>query len=204
MENYDTTWKLDPVRGTATLAKPSDKLKNFAVQLHPILGCVGVAPPAGQSIITSDLGAYGGNLDDPDLREGTTLFLPVFQRGALLYIGDAHAEQGFGELTGQGLETSMEVEFSVDLIEGESLGQPRAEDNDYVMVSGISSSMTDAFQSATTGMARWLADTYHLNSTEVAMVVSTSMSYDIAEVVDPQVHIVAKIRKDVLNQIPRP
>ena len=102
-----------------------------------MLGCVGVAPPGYQSMRTVNLGVYGGNLDYSGLHEGSTLYLPVFQPGALLFIGDGHARQGDGELTGTGLETSMDVEFTVDLIEGQSLGQPRMEDDQFLMISGI-------------------------------------------------------------------
>jgi amidase len=62
--------------------------------------------------------------------------------------------KGDGELTGNALETSMDIEFTVDLIRGKSLGQPRSEDKEYVMVSGIGGSLPDALRSATTGMSR--------------------------------------------------
>src|SRR2546429_5073788 len=58
-------------------------------------------------------GSYGGNLDYNEVREGATVILPVYHPGALLYIGDGHALQGDGEATGNGVETSMDVEFSV-------------------------------------------------------------------------------------------
>ncbi len=121
-----------------------------------MLGCVGVAPAHGESIRTVNLGAYGGNLDYGGVHEGATVYLPVFQPGALLFIGDGHARQGDAELTGTGLETSMDVEFTVELIQGESLGQPRIEDDEYVMISGIGGSLDDALRLATSGMSRWL------------------------------------------------
>ena len=61
--------------------------------------------------------------------------------------------------------------------------------------------MEDALRSATTGMSKWLATTYKLNPAEIAMMLGSSMRYDIAEVVDPQVHVVAKVAKSVLEQI---
>jgi len=201
VKDFDSMWQLDRERGTASLAKPTDKLKNFTIKLQPMLGCIAVAPPGGQSFRSGYLGRFGGNMDYNQLREGTTLYFPVFQQGALLFVGDGHAAQGDGELTGNALETSMDVEFTVDLVEGKSLGQPRAENDDYVMVMGIAGSLDDALRSATTGMARWLQDEYKLNSAEAAMVLGSSMRYDIAEVVDPQVHIVAKVAKTALAQI---
>ena len=196
-----STWTLNTEHGVATLAQPSEKLAHFEVPLQPMLGCVGVAPAFGQSFRTVNLGAYGGNLDYSGVHEGATLYLPVFQPGALLFIGDGHARQGDGELTGTGLETSMDVEFTVDLIKYQSLGQPRIEDDDFVMISGIGGSLSDALQLATTGMVRWLKDTYGLNPGDIAMVLGSSMRYDITEIVDPQIHVVAKLRKDSLARI---
>lgn len=204
VEDFDSTWKLERELGVAVLTKPTDRLKNLQVKLAPMLGCIGVAPPGAQAFRSGRLGNYGGNLDYNQMREGTTLYLPVFQPGALLFVGDGHAAQGDGELTGNALETSMEVEFSVDLAEGSGLDQPRAENNDYMMVMGIGNSLEDALRSATTGMSKWLATTYKLNAAEVAMVLGSSMRYDIAEVVDPQVHVVAKVSKSVLKEIEPP
>ncbi len=201
VENFDSTWKLDREKGVAVLTKPTDPLKNFQVKLAPMLGCIGVAPPGAQAFRSGRLGDYGGNMDYNQIREGTTLYFPVFQPGALLFVGDGHAAQGDGELTGNALETSMEVEFTVDVREGSDLDQPRAENDDYMMVLGIGNSLEDALRGATTGMSQWLAATYKLNAAEIAMVLGSSMRYDIAEVVDPQVHVVAKVAKNVLNQI---
>ena len=201
IEDFDSTWKLDRQSGIAVLTKPTDRLKNFQVKLAPMMGCTGVAPPGGQAFRSGELGDYGGNMDYNQLREGVTLYLPVFQPGALLFVGDGHAAQGDGELTGNALETSMEVEFTVDLAEGFGLDQPHAENDDYIMVMGIGNSLEDALQSATTGISKWLDHTYKLNSAEIAMVLGSSMRYDIAEVVDPRVHIVAKVAKSALKPI---
>jgi amidase len=199
VEKFDSTWKLDRAAGTAALAKPTDRLKNFQIKLAPMMGCIGVAPPGQQAFRSGELGDYGGNMDYNQLREGVTLYLPVFQPGALLFVGDGHAAQGDGELTGNALETSMEVEFTVDLAEGFGLDQPHAENDDYFMVMGIDNSLEEALQDATTGMSKWLAHSYALNSAEIAMVLGSSMRYDIAEVVDPKVHVVAKVSKSVLK-----
>ncbi len=201
VEDFDSTWRLDREKGIAVLTKPTDRLMNFQVKLAPMLGCIGVAPGGKESFRSGRLGNYGGNLDYNQIREGTTVYLPVFQPGALLFVGDGHAAQGDGELTGNALETSMEVEFTVDVAQGEELRQPRAENAEYVMVMGIGNSLDDALRSATTGISRWLESEYKLNYAEVAMVLGSSMRYEIAEVVDPQVHVVAKIAKSVLQQI---
>jgi amidase len=91
VENFDSTWTLERDSGIAVLTKPTDRLKNFQVKLAPMLGCIGVAPPGGQAFRSGELGNYGGNMDYNQLREGVTLYLPVFQPGALLFVGDGHA-----------------------------------------------------------------------------------------------------------------
>lgn len=95
----------------------------------------------------------------------------------------------------------MDVEFSVDVVQGQSIEMPRAENSEYVMALGIGNSLEDALQAATTNMARWLERDYKLNSAEVAMVLGTSMHYDVAEIVDPRVNLVAKVPKSVLSQL---
>ncbi len=204
LKDFDSTWKLNRDAGTAALTKPTGGLKDFVVALHPMIGCIGVAPPNRQAFQSGNLGRYGGNMDYNQVREGVTVYLPVYQPGALLFLGDGHAAQGDGELTGNALETSMDVEFTVDLIRGKSLGQPRFESNDYVMVSGIAGSLDDAMRMATTGLSRWLEQEYKLNAGEIAMVLGSSMEFNIAEVVDPQVHVVAKLSKAALAHIAKP
>jgi amidase len=199
-EKFNSEWKLDREKGVATLAKPTDRLKDYTVKLHPMLGCLAVAPPAKQSFRTGYLGSFGGNMDYNELREGTTVYFPVYQPGALFFLGDGHAAQGDGELTGDALETSMDVEFTVDLIKGYSTDSPRAENSDYLMSMGIAGSLNEAMQAATAQLARWLERDYKLNANEAAIVLGTALRYDIAEVVDPRYHVVAKIPKNALGK----
>ncbi len=200
-DDYDSDWVLDLDKGVARLKNPSEHLKNYTVKLQPMMGCVAVAPPAHQAMRTGFLGSYGGNMDYNQMREGTTLYLPVYAPGALLFIGDGHAAQGDGELTGDALETSMQVEFTVGLLKGQSSQGPRAENDEYLMSLGIGNSLEDALRIATTQLVNWLQKDYKLEPNEAAIVLGTSMRYDIAEVVDPLVHIVAKVRKDALANI---
>jgi amidase len=198
-DDFDSNWIIDTDKGIARLKNPSEHLKNYTVKLQPMMGCIAVAPPAHQAMRTGFLGSYGGNMDYNQMREGTTLYLPVFAPGALLFIGDGHAAQGDGELTGDALETSMQVEFTVSLIKGMSTQGPRAENDEYLMAMGIGNSLEDALRTATTQLVNWLQRDYKLEPNEAAIVLGTSMRYDVAEVVDPLVHIVAKIRKDALT-----
>lgn len=203
-KDFSSRWKLDKEKGVAYLEKPTDALKSLTIPLAPMMGCVGVAPPGRNVVQTGDSGAFGGNMDYNQIREGTTVYLPVFHEGALLFMGDGHAAQGDGELTGDALETSMEFEFTVDVIPEKSIGMPRAENGEYLMVIGIGGSLDQALQRATTGMARWLEGDYKLNSTESAMILGFAMRYDVADLVGTQVSIVAKIPKVILAPMKKP
>ena len=198
VEGYKADWKLDRESGFASLQKPTETMKDYKVALAPMLGCVGVAPAGGNRFRSGYLGAFGGNMDYNQVREGVTIYLPVSVPGALLFVGDGHAAQGAGELTGNALETSMDIEFTVDYVAGGAPRNPRMENGDYLMASGIAGSLDEAFRGATTNLVRWLEKTYQLNAAEVSSVVSTSVVYDIAEVVDPQIHVVARIPKSAL------
>jgi acetamidase/formamidase len=164
-----------------------------------MIGCIGVAPSASQSFRAGYLGDWGGNMDYNQIGEGTSVFLPVNVPGALLFVGDGHALQGDGELAGDALETSMDVEFTVDVEQDTHMRAPRFENDEFVMTSGIGNSMQQALQEATSGMSRYLKDRYKLNPAEIGIVLDTAMKYDIAEVVDPQVHIVAKLPRKALE-----
>ena len=196
-DNFDASWILDRTNGVARLKNPSKNLTNYTVNLQPMLGCVAVAPPGHMAYRTGFLGSFGGNMDYNQIREGTTVSLPVSAPGALLFVGDGHAAQGDGELTGDALETSMDVEFTVNLIKGEAKG-PRVESDEYLMSLGIANSLPEAVQMATTGLANCLEHDYKLEPNEAAIVLGTAMHYNIAELVDPLVHVVAKVRKDAL------
>lgn len=195
------SWKINAAAGTATLVDPSGKMSAYTIKLSPMLGCVGVAPPRDEVLASGHLGPFGGNMDSPQVREGATLYIPVFQPGALLYFGDAHAQQGEGELPGQGLETSMDVQLTVNVVRGKALAHPRLENADYMMIMGSGGTVDAAMKAATTEMSRWLADTYGLTPQDIAAFLGTAMEYDIAEVVDSEYGVTAKVRKDALAQI---
>ncbi len=192
-------WHLDGQRGVATLEKPTDHLKNFTVPVRPMLGCVAVAPGfASAPPPTGDSGRYGGNMDFNEIVEGTTVYLPVLQPGALLYVGDGHALQGDGELNGNALETSMDVQFSVDVIQRKAQATPRVESATHIMTVGLGGTLEDALRSATAGLAEWLEQDYSLTPPEIAMVLGSSVEYTISEVADRNAGVAAKLRKDRL------
>jgi amidase len=203
-DDWDRIWLLDRARGVARLRTPGARLEGFEVPLKPMLGSIGVAPARNQAISAGDLGPFGGNMDFNRVTTGATLYIPVFRAGAWLSLGDGHAQQGDGEISGQGLETSLDVDFRVELIKGWSLGQVWMQDATHVMVMGIENSMDGALQAATTGLARWIKREYGLNDSEIAAVMSTLIEYEVAEVVDARPNVVAMIPKSALAMLRKP
>jgi acetamidase/formamidase len=195
-------WHLDLQGGVATLEKPGEHLTHYSVPLRPMLGCVAVAPRSAQAPPgTGDSGRWGGNMDFNEIVEGATIYLPVSVPGALLYIGDGHAAQGDGELNGNALETSMDVEFTVNVISGKSMGGPRVESATHLMAMGLAGSIDDAFRGATANMAQWLTDKYKLIPSEVAEVLGTAAEYKVSEAADRNAGVVLKINKDRLQSL---
>jgi amidase len=199
--NPDTPWVLDRHRGVARLAHPPAALRQYEVPLRPMLGCVAVAPPDGMAFTSQYPGTFGGNLDYVGIREGVTLYLPVYQSGALLFIGDGHAAQGDGEVTVSALETSMDVELAVRVISGRAPTTPCAEDSERIMAIGVGRVLNEALQIATSALASWLERDYGLCTEETATVLGTALRYDIAQVVNPCVTVVASLSKAVLARI---
>ena len=183
------------------LSNPTPRLADFSAPLRPFLGCIGVAPAGGASISTKESGPFGGNMEYGELREGTTIYLPVFEEGAFLFLGDGHAAQGDGELAGDALETSLDVEFSVDVLPSREQKQVRAENADAIMSIGVAGSLDQAVRAATSDLARWLESEYKLTSAETALLLGVEMKYDIADMVPPQLGCVARLPKSVLNKI---
>jgi amidase len=200
-EGFSSRWKLDAAAGVAALEKPTDALKNFSVPLQPMLGCVAVAPAGESAVRTTDSGRFGGNMDYNQLREGTTIYLPVNHPGALLFLGDGHAAQGDGELTGDALETSMDFEFTVDLIRDRNFGHPLAENGEFLISIGIGGSLDQALQQATSGLVRWLERDYKLTPSETAMLLGFALKYDVVDLVGTQVSIAAKLPKAALAKL---
>jgi acetamidase/formamidase len=191
-------WRLDTTSGVARLDAPTPALSQLTIPLQPMLGCVGVAPQGEWAVRTTDSGTFGGNMDYNQIREGTTVYLPVYHPGALLFVGDGHAAQGDGELTGDALETSMDIEFSVDLIRDRMFNHPLAENAEFIISIGIGGSLDQALQQATSGMMRWLERDYKLTGSDAAMVMGFALKYDVVDLVGTQVSVAAKVPKAAL------
>jgi acetamidase/formamidase len=198
------TWNLNFAGMTATPQLNSAHLKNFSVKIHPFLGCLGVAP-AGKPFPTTDSGPFGGNMDFTAVTANATIYLPVFNEGALLTLGDGHAAQGDGELNWDAIETSLNVAFTVQLIKNPAfkLENPRVENSEYLMAVGADPSLDVALKIATKGLLQWVQQQYHLTDAEATQVLGPCLEYKIAEIVDPKVEIVAMIKKSALAKIAR-
>jgi acetamidase/formamidase len=163
-----------------------------------MLGCLGVAPARGEAIATSTPGAFGGNMDYAGLNQGVKVMFAVNEPGALLFLGDGHARQGEGEVVGTGLETSLDVEFSVELVKKKTFLWPRLENADHIMVLGSARPLLEALQHATSGMQGWLMTDYGYSERAAASLMGQALEYEVANVVDPNFTVVAKIRKSLL------
>lgn len=150
------TWTIDKVRGVVRLDQADIQPGGIELPLKPMLGCVGVAPARKEAFTAGTPGNFGGNMDYAGMNAGVKVMLPVNEPGALLFIGDGHARMGEGEVVGSGLETSMDVEFTVDLVKKKTIAWPRLENETYIMVLGSARPLLQAFQHATSELQRWL------------------------------------------------
>lgn len=194
------TWTIDKARGVARLDQADVQPGGIELPLKPMLGCIGVAPARKEAISTAAPGAFGGNMDYAGMGAGARLMLPVSEPGALLFLGDGHARMGEGEVVGSGLETSMDVEFSVELVKKKAIGWPRLETETHVAVLGSARPLLEAFQHATTELQKWLMADYGMTERGAQVLMGQAAEYEIANVVDPNFTVVAKIRKAMLRK----
>jgi amidase len=190
-------WRIDKAAGTATLAE-ADIRPALTLPLRPMLGCVGVAPARKEAWSTATPGAYGGNMDYAGLVAGVKVLLPVNEPGALLFIGDGHARQGEGEVVGTGIETSMDVEFTVDLVKKTATAWPRLESDTHLMTLGSARPLLQALQHATTEMQKWLMTEHGFSERGAQIFMGQALEIEVANVVDPNFTAVAKVRKALL------
>jgi amidase len=198
-EPKTATWQIDKQKGVAFMEPGEFKGPRIELPLRPMLGCIGTAPPNKAAIPTSTPDNFGGNMDYNGMGAGATLMLPVFEPGALLFLGDGHARQGDGEVLGSAIETSLDVEFSVDVVKRKKINWPRLESRDFIMVLGSSRAINEALQHATTELMRWLMESYGFDERGASLLLGQGMEYEIANVVDPEFTIVAKMRKRYLG-----
>jgi len=187
----------------------------YELPLRPALGSLAVAPAKEEVVDATVPGSFGGQMDYAGLTAGTRVLLPVYEPGALLYLGHGLARQGDGDVTGGGIATSMDVEFSVEVVKkkewphssvvrastiaGEfELQWPRVETKDYLMAIGSAASLSAALQHATTELHHWLDDDFGFSERSLSIFFGPAIEYEIANVGGPSVTVVAKVRKSYL------
>lgn len=191
-------WRLDRERMTGTTELPDSRMRSVTVDLRPMLGRVAVAPRGQEAFGGLWPGDFGGNMDAPEVREGTTVYLPIFHDGAYFYFGDGHARQGEGEVAGTGLETSMDVVLQLDLIRGRRIDWPRLEDDQYIMVAGSGRPLIDAFRLAHVELIEWLVEDYGFGRWDAYALVGQVAENTVANIVDPAYTVLAKFPKRFL------
>ncbi|MFN0169943.1 MAG: acetamidase/formamidase family protein [Bryobacteraceae bacterium] len=180
--DYLRPWDIDLGKNLVRLREPKSGKVRLEFAAMPMLGCIGVAPEGDYSPRSGPAGYWGGNLDYNLIREGNTVMLPVFHPGALLFFGDGHALQGDGEAIGSGVETSLDVEVTVDLRKGGRLTIPRAETPEWIVSIGAKEKgeLRETLELATTDMIRWLVTSYGLEPWAAHALVGVQAKYDLA------------------------
>ena len=195
----EATWiyNVDSAAGTVGFQSRFGDLE-VQLPLAPMLGTVGVAPLGGEVRSSLVPERFGGNMDTPEMRSGTTAYLGVNVEGALFSIGDGHYRQGEGEACGTAVEGAMNSTIIVELIKGKAPDWPRLETDDYWMVVGSSRPMEDSWRIAQVEMIRWFGELFDLHHMDAYQLLTQISEAPIANVVDPNYSVVIKVRKSLL------
>ncbi|MBA2272937.1 MAG: acetamidase/formamidase family protein [Actinobacteria bacterium] len=171
---------------------------NVEVPLDPFMGTLAVAPDL-EAITALAPGPFGGNMDVPDIKPGNTVYLPIWNEGALFYTGDTHANQGQGELCGVGLEITSKVTVEFDVIKDQTIEWPRVESQDAIMVVGSAKPMEDAARIANTELVLWLESDYGFERWDAYQLLTQAGGLYVGNMVDTTYSLVASIEKRYLN-----
>ncbi len=195
----DTTWiyHVDSARGTVGFESRFGDL-SVALPLAPMLGTVGVAPTAGEVRSSLVPERFGGNMDTPEMKAGTTVFLGVNVEGAMFSVGDGHYRQGEGEACGTAVEGAMTTTLIVDLVKGSAPAWPRLETDDHWMAVGSARPLEDAWRTGQVELVRWFGQLYGLHPMDAYQLLSQITEVPVANVVDANYSIVVKAAKALL------
>ncbi len=172
------------------------------VPLHPFFGSVGVAPPPVVGRWNSaPPWIHGGNMDNKELVAGTTLYLPVFVKGALFEIGDGHAAQGNGEVDITAIETSLIGELHFVVHKDKHLSWPWAESPSHIITMGDDRDLNAATHIAVRQMIRYLMEERKLSQEDAYMLCSVAADVDITELVDGNVGVHVMLPKSVFLNV---
>ena len=181
-------------------ARESDA--TYTLPLDPMHGTVGVAPALNEARSALTPGDWGGNMDTPEMRAGVTCYLGVNVEGALFSFGDGHARQGEGETCGVAVETAMDTVMVIELIKNmPPVLWPRLESDFEIMTTGSTKPLEDAFRISQAQMVHWVAELTGLSAMDSYQYVSQAVQSPIANVVDTNYTVVAKISKAYLPDV---
>ena len=182
LEELVWLWQLDRA---ARVCRFTARKSDFTADLPmaPMHGTVGVAPAGGEVRSSLVPDAFGGNMDTPEMRAGTTCYLGVNVPGALLSLGDGHARQGEGETCGVAVECAMNTVLIVDLVKGVApTPWPRLENDDYIMSAGSARPLEDAFRIAQHAMVHWVSSLCGLDPLDAYQLVTQAVESPLANV----------------------
>ncbi len=185
---------LDRKRMTAEVAP------GIVVPLRPFFGSMGVAPaPALGRVSSNPPSRHAGNLDNKELVAGTTLYIPVFVKGALLEVGDGHAAQGDGEVDQTAIETNLRGRLQLIVRKDMKLDWPRAETPTHWIAMGTDTSLVVATKTAIREMVKLLQEKKGLTESQAYQAASMAADLHITELVDGNVGVHMMIAKSYLR-----
>lgn len=171
------------------------------IPLHPFFGSVGVAPPKEAGRWNSaPPWVHAGNLDNKELVAGTSLFIPVHVKGALLEIGDGHAAQGNGEVDITAIETSLIGHLQLIVHKGRTQHWPRAETPTHYISMGCDRDLNAATHIAVREMIAWLMEEKKMTQSDAYMLCSVAADVDITQLVDGNVGVHVMLPKAVFTK----
>ena len=171
---------------------------NISLPYEPFIGTIGTSPEI-EAISSLVPDYYGGNMDLPDVGLDTIIYLPVNKEGGFLYLGDCHACQGDGELSGVAIEHPTTTTIQVDLIKKWTINTPRIENKDFYMTIGSAKPMEDAIRQAYRELVRWLARDFGFDELDAYMFLSQCGRVRLGNMVDPKYTLGASIKKSIVG-----
>lgn len=198
-DEFDQPWlKTFTFEDGGNSARFSD---DISIPLKPFPGVMGVAPDTDEMLSTIPPRYNGGNMDDPHMVEGTTIYFPVFVEGALFSIGDTHAAQGMGEVCGTAIEAPMRIVYEIEVLKGgRSIPEPEYESDDYYAVTAFGETIDEASEKATRYMIDYLEAEHGMDRYDAYALASLAGDLKIAEVVDvPHMLVTMHMPKEVIG-----
>jgi amidase len=192
----ERVWIWDLVDGGDNLVNEELGVK---LPWEPFLGTLAVAPDL-EAITALAPGPFGGNMDVPDVKPGNTVYLPVWNSGALVYTGDCHARQGQGELCGVAMEITSKETMVFEVIKDKAIEWPRIESDEAIMVVGSARPMEDAARIANTELILWLEQEYGYDRWDAYQLLTQAGGLYVGNMVDTTYSLVASIEKKYLSR----